>query len=71
MSGPGAQRVQRRRTKLRTAGLRPVQIWVPDTRAEGFAEECAREARLVRESENREAGGDAWFEASDRTGWTG
>jgi Antitoxin MazE-like len=38
----GAQRVQRRRDKLRGAGLRPVQIWVPDTRAAGFAKECAR-----------------------------
>ena len=37
--------MQRRRDKLRAAGLRPLQIWVPDTRAEGFAEECARQAR--------------------------
>ncbi len=64
--------MQRRRDKLRAAGLRPVQIWVPDTRAEGFAEECARQARLVRESEAREsrAEDEAWFETSDTTGWT-
>jgi hypothetical protein len=68
----GAQRVQRRRDKLRAAGLRPVQIWVPDTRAEGFAEECARQARLVRDSETRESRteDEAWFETSDTTGWT-
>lgn len=68
----GALRVQRRRDKLRAAGLRPVQIWVPDTRAEGFAEECARQARLVRESETRKsrAEDEAWFETSDTTGWT-
>ena len=66
----GAQRVQRRRDKLRAAGLRPVQIWVPDARAPGFAEECARQARLVRESETPEsrAEDEAWFEASDTTG---
>lgn len=42
-----AQRVQRRRDKMRAQGLRPIQIWVPDTRAPGFAVECARQGRLV------------------------
>ncbi|NBU58867.1 MAG: DUF3018 family protein [Betaproteobacteria bacterium] len=35
-------RVQKHRDALRRAGLRPVQIWVPDTRLPGFAEECGR-----------------------------
>ena len=42
-----AQRVAKRRALLRAQGLRPVQIWVPDTRAPGFAEECARQAAIV------------------------
>ena len=42
-----AQRVAKRRAALRAQGLRPVQIWVPDTRAPGFAEECARQATIV------------------------
>ncbi len=41
------QRVQKRREALRAAGLRPVQIWVPDTRAPGFAEEYRRQFELV------------------------
>ena len=41
------QRVQKRREALRAAGLRPVQIWVPDTRAPGFAEEYRRQSALV------------------------
>lgn len=41
------QRVKRHRDGLRRAGLRPVQIWVPDTRQPGFAEECRRQALLV------------------------
>jgi len=67
-----AERVRRRRDKLRAAGLRPVQIWVPDTRAAGFAEECARQARLIRDAVTPEsqAEDDAWFEVSDKTGWT-
>ena len=45
-----AQRVEKRRAALRAQGLRPVQIWVPDTRAPGFAEECARQAAIVSEA---------------------
>ncbi|MEK1899109.1 MAG: antitoxin MazE family protein [Rhizobium sp.] len=38
------ERVQKRRETLRAAGLRPVQIWVPDTRRPGFAAECHRQS---------------------------
>jgi hypothetical protein len=71
-SASSAKRVQRRRDKLRAAGLRPVQIWVPDVRRQGFADECARQARLIRDSETAESRADdeAWSGASDRTGWT-
>jgi hypothetical protein len=44
-----AERVKRRRDKMRAAGLRPVQIWVPDTRAAGFAEECRRQCKAIAE----------------------
>ncbi len=44
---PSAQRVAKRRATLRAQGLRPVQIWIPDTRAPGFAEECARQAAIA------------------------
>ena len=40
-------RVQKHRDALRTAGLRPVQIWVPDTRRPDFVEECRRQSRLA------------------------
>ena len=71
ISRTGAQRVQRRRDKLRAAGLRPVQIWVPDTRAAGFAEECARQARLIRTAEAPDAAeSEAWFATADLAGWT-
>lgn len=70
--GTGAERVRRRRDKLRAAGLRPVQIWVPDTRAAGFAAECARQVQVIRDAETAEnmAEDEAWFEISDKTGWT-
>jgi Protein of unknown function (DUF3018) len=40
-------RVREHRQRLRMAGLRPVQIWVPDTRRPDFAEECRRQGQIV------------------------
>lgn len=58
------ERVERRRAKLRAAGLRPIQIWVHDASAPGFTEECARQARLVAASETPEsAAEDVFWEA--------
>jgi hypothetical protein len=50
------ERVREARAKHRAAGLRPVQIWVPDTSAPGFAAEAARQARLLAEWEASPAG---------------
>ncbi len=41
------ERVQMHRERLRRAGLRPVQLWVPDTRRSDFANECRRQCCLV------------------------
>jgi hypothetical protein len=46
-----ADRVRRRRDKMRAAGLRPVQLWVPDTRAPGFAAECRRQCQRIAAAE--------------------
>jgi hypothetical protein len=40
-------RMQSYRSRLRAAGLRPVQIWVPDVHAPGFADEVRRQSRLA------------------------
>lgn len=55
-----ASRVKTRRETLRRQGLRPVQIWVPDTRAPGFLEECRRQSKLVAGAE-RDGGEIAGF----------
>ena len=51
MATPIAVRVQKRRNALRSAGLRPVQIWVPDTRLPGFADECRRQSKLAAQAD--------------------
>ncbi len=58
----GADRVRRRRDKMRASGLRPVQIWVPDTRAPDFAAECRRQCERIAASNKTDAGrGEAEF----------
>ncbi len=42
-----SRRVAAHRAELRRRGLRPIQIWVPDTRAPGFAAEARRQSLLV------------------------
>lgn len=51
MPTPVSKRVQKRRDALRAEGLRPLQIWVPDTRRPGFAEECRRQGLLVAQAD--------------------
>ena len=51
MATPVAVRVEKRRSALRMAGLRPVQIWVPDTRRPDFAAECKRQSKLVSQAD--------------------
>lgn len=41
------RRVAAHRARLRSQGLRPVQIWVPDVRAPGFAAEAHRQSALT------------------------
>jgi len=46
------KRVAEHRVRLREQGLRPLQIWVPDTRAPEFAEEAHRQSALAAASDN-------------------
>lgn len=64
MPSPVSERVQKRRDALRAAGLRPIQIWVPDTRRPGFAEECRRQARMVAAADMADRDLDAFMDAA-------
>lgn len=71
MPTPVAVRVQKRRSALRSAGLRPVQIWVPDTRQPGFAAQCNRQSKLAARSDLADAEMLEFMDAvlSDLDGW--
>jgi hypothetical protein len=66
------ERVQRHRDALRMAGLRPVQIWVPDTRRPDFAAECRRQCLLVAQSDASDVDLPHELDAAlnDIDGWT-
>jgi hypothetical protein len=49
------ERAAKRRKALRAAGLRPVQIWVPDTRLPHFSAECQRQSELASDADIADA----------------
>ena len=71
MATPVAVRVQKRRSALRMAGLRPVQIWVPDTRRPDFAAECKRQSNLASQADMADVDLLGFMDEalSDMVGW--
>jgi hypothetical protein len=43
-------RVQKHRQALRAAGLRPIQIWVPDVRSKSFATQARKQSLAIARS---------------------
>lgn len=66
-------RVQKHRDALRMAGLRPVQIWVPDTRRPDFADECRRQCLLAAQADSADTAMQQFMDEAlaDVDGWTG
>ena len=69
---PVNARVKKHRDALRMAGLRPVQIWVPDTRLPHFAQECRRQSRIAAQADIADTDMQQLMDAalSDVDGWT-
>jgi Protein of unknown function (DUF3018) len=56
------------RARMRAQGLRPVQLWIPDTRSAAFLAEALRQSRAAANSEHeREI--NAWIEAVSEDIW--
>lgn len=58
--------------KLRAAGLRPIQIWVPDISRPGFSEECRRQSLLAAEADVADTELQTFLDEilTDADGWT-
>ncbi len=48
------KKMQDYRARLRAAGLRPIQIWVPDTRTAHFTTEARRQSLAVSRHESEQ-----------------
>jgi hypothetical protein len=44
---PSREKVREHRDRLRSLGLRPIQIWVPDVRARSFRSQAHRQSLAV------------------------
>ena len=51
MPKTAAERMHDYRANLRRQGLKPVQMWVFDTKAPGFKEEMVRQAKIIAASD--------------------
>lgn len=71
MASTVSARVQKHRESLRAAGMRPIQIWVPDTRSDDFMNACRAQSLLVSATESNDASLDGLLEASvaEIDGW--
>jgi hypothetical protein len=49
------EKVREHRDRLRSLGLRPIQIWVPDVRARGFRSQAHRQSLAVAASAHARA----------------
>ena len=69
MATGSSERVEKHRQSLRAAGLRPVQLWVPDTRSVAFAAECRLQSERVH-VDPRDGESTDWLEqVADTDGW--
>ena len=63
-------KVERYRARLRAEGLRPLQIWVPDTRAPQFINQVKRQVRNLNDDPaEKEILGFTDDAASQTEGW--
>lgn len=63
------ERVAKYRAATRAAGLRPIQVWVPDTRKPGFAAECRRQSLLLRRGRGEKETLRWLGKVADTEGW--
>ena len=69
MTSAITERVRKHREQLRAEGLKPIQIWVPDTRSESYRRKCQQES-LSLKADPLEAETLAWIaNVSDTDGW--
>jgi hypothetical protein len=62
------EKVREHRLRLRAQGLRPIQMWVPDTRAPAFRKEARRQMAALAAGAG-EAADQAFVDAASQELW--
>jgi hypothetical protein len=63
------EKMRRYRRRMRGAGLRPVQIWVPDVTSPGFVEEARAQSLRVSVKESERDALEFIESLADLDGW--
>lgn len=69
MKATVSARVQEHQQNLRSIGLRPIQIWVPDVRRQSFIDECRRQSTLLTGDPLEKETMDWLSSVADTEGW--
>lgn len=69
MKSTSAARVQKHRDSLRASGLRPIQLWVPDTRKKSFAAACKAQSLTLKNDPQERSILKRISSVFDKTGW--
>ncbi len=64
-----SEKTARYREKMRAQGLRPVQIWVPDTRSKTLAEEVRRQSMRVSKKDDSDLMDELDMAAAETEDW--
>jgi len=71
VANPAVSKVARSRERMRSAGLRPVQFWVPDTRLASYVDEVRRQCLALKgDAQETQAIHFAQEAAKSIEGWT-
>ena len=65
-----SEKTAKYRERLRAQGLRPVQIWVPDTRSKTLAEEVRRQSLRVSRKDESDLMDELDMAAAQTEDWT-
>jgi hypothetical protein len=64
-----SQKTAKYRERLRAQGLRPIQIWVPDTRSNSLAEELRRQSLRVSKKDDSDLMDELDLAAAQTEDW--
>jgi len=65
-----SEKAAKYRERLRAQGLRPVQIWVPDTRSKALAEEVRRQSLRASRKDESDLMDELDMAAAQTEDWT-